>query len=133
MKNYVQLKDGIVFAAHQSQFDVDDSGPNVWLVEEDASDKLNKAYNTNTRTFSDAPLIKYALLDSNNTVVRILSTVFSSEVNGPIITNDSVKVLSTWDGENFIPNETIPVPPAQEVVPDFVLPPETKANIVNQP
>jgi hypothetical protein len=132
MKNYVQLKDGIVFAAHQSQFDVDDSGPNVWLVEEDASDKLGKAYNTNNGTFSNAAEIKYAVLDSNNTVVQILSTVFSSEVDGPIITDDAVKVLSTWDGENFVPNANVGAASitVTEAEPEPVLPPDTAANMV---
>jgi hypothetical protein len=132
MKNYVQLKDGIVFAAHQSQFDVDDSGPNVWLVEEDASDKLGKTYNTNNGTFSNATEIKYAVLDSNNTVVQILSTVFSSEVDGPIITDDAVKVLSTWDGENFVPNANVAAASITvlEPEPEIVLPPDTAANMV---
>ena len=130
MKNYVQLKDGIVFAAHTSQFDVDDSGPNVWLVDEDASDKLGKVYNTTTGVFSDASLIKYAVLDSNNTVVQILSTYFSSEVTGPIITSDDVKVLSTWDGTDFVlpavvepavatvPAAEVTVPTVEIVIPE---------------
>jgi hypothetical protein len=100
MKNYVQLKDGIVFAAHSSPNSVDDSGPNVWEVETDGSDKLGKLYNNGQ--FSDAPLIKYATVDSNGTVLFINETIYSSEVTGPIITSNDVAVFWTWNGETFI-------------------------------
>jgi hypothetical protein len=100
MKYYVQLKDGVVFAAHESSNDVDDSGPNVWSVDEDGSDKIGKLYNNGN--FSDAPLIKYATLDSNSNVVEIKETVYSSEVSGPIIDNDQVTFLWKWDGQNFL-------------------------------
>jgi hypothetical protein len=107
MKHYVQLKDGVVFASHSSQNDVDDSGPNVWLVDQDASDKLGKLYDNGN--FSDAPIIKYAVLD-NDTVIQIKETLFSSEVTGPIITNNDVKVLWTWNGSEFVsPNVIAPV------------------------
>jgi hypothetical protein len=107
MKHYVQLKDGVVFASHSSQNDVDDSGPNVWLVDQDASDKLGKLYDNGN--FSDAPIIKYAVLD-NDTVIQIKETLFSSEVTGPIITNDDVKILWTWNGSEFVsPNVIAPV------------------------
>jgi len=107
MKHYVQLKDGVVFASHSSQNDVDDSGPNVWLVEQDASDKLGKLYDNGN--FSDAPVIKYAVLD-NDTVIQVKETLFSSEVTGPIITNNDIKVLWTWNGSEFVsPNVISPV------------------------
>jgi len=106
MKNYVQLKDGIVFAAHQSTSDVDDSGPNVWLVDEESSNKVGMKYDPNSKVFSEAPFIKYAILDedNNNTVISIQKTIFASEVgNNPIITDNDVKILWTWDGTNFNP------------------------------
>ena len=54
MKSYAQLKDGIVFAVHTSQNDVDDSGPNVWLVEtEDANSLLGKKYENGSRIFNE--------------------------------------------------------------------------------
>jgi hypothetical protein len=99
MKHYVQLKDGVVFATHSSPTSVDDSGPNVWEVESDGSDKLGKLYSNGQ--FLDAPLIKYAIIDSNGTVLYIKETVYSSDVTGPIITSNDVSVFWTWDGENF--------------------------------
>ena len=121
MKHYVQLKDGVVFAAHQSSSDVDDSGPNVWAVDEDGSDKIGKLYDNGN--FSDAPVIKYATLDESNgnTVVGINSTVFSSEVDGPVITDDAVKVLWTWNGTEFIA-PTI-VEPVEIIMPVETVPP----------
>ena len=121
MKHYVQLKDGVVFAAHQSSSDVDDSGPNVWAVDEDGSDKVGKLYDNGN--FSDAPVIKYATLDESNgnTVVGINSTVFSSEVDGPVITDDAVKVLWTWNGTEFIA-PTI-VEPVEIIMPVETVPP----------
>lgn len=106
MKNYVQLKDGIVFAAHQSTADVDDSGPNVWLVDEESSNKVGMAYDPQTNVFSEAPVIKYAILDedNSNTVISIQKTIFSSEAgSNPVITDNNVKVLWTWNGTTFSP------------------------------
>ena len=100
MKHYVQLKDGIVFAAHSSPNSVDDSGPNVWEVETDGSDKLGKLYDNGQ--FSDAPVIKYATVDSHGTVLFTNETVYSSQVTGPIITSNDVAVFWTWDGTSFI-------------------------------
>jgi hypothetical protein len=103
MKHYVQLKDGIVFNYHQSPEGVDDSGPNVWEVEEEASDKLGMKYDTDTKVFSEAELIKYAILNEENIVIIINETKFSSEVgNNVIITNDQVQPLWQWDGTTFI-------------------------------
>jgi len=121
MKHYVQLKDGIVFAAHSSPNSVDDSGPNVWEVETDGSDKLGKLYTDGQ--FSDAPVIKYATVDSNGTVIYINETVYSSQVTGPIITSNDVAIFWTWDGTNFIPPVVVepetpvvyPDPPVEEL------------------
>jgi hypothetical protein len=101
MRHYVQLKDGVVFAAHQSTSDVDDSGPNVWPVDEDGSDKIGKLYDNGN--FSDAPLIKYAILDEDGTVISIEKTLYSSEVkDNHIISNPDVKVLWKWNGSDFV-------------------------------
>jgi hypothetical protein len=129
MRHYVQLKDGVVFAAHQSTSEVDDSGPNVWPVDEDGSDKVGKLYDNGN--FSDAPLIKYAILDEDGTVISIEKTVYSSEVgDNLVISNPDVKVLWKWNGSDFIapavvePVEVVPlevtVPPVDEVVPEVI-------------
>jgi hypothetical protein len=99
MKSYAQLKEGIVFSVHTSPDDVDDSGPDVWLIQtEDAESVLGKKYEDGL--YVDAPKIKYATIDLEQ-VVAINETVYSSEVNGPIITSDEVDIFWTFDGTNF--------------------------------
>ena len=116
MKHYIQLKDGIVFAAHSSPNSVNDSGPNVWEVETDESDKLRKLYSDGQ--FSDEPIIKYATVDSNGTVLFINETKYSSQATGPIITSDDVSVFWTWNGESFTsPLAVEPAQPATEETP----------------
>jgi hypothetical protein len=103
MKHYIQLKDGVVFNYHQSPDHVDDSGPDVWEVETEASDKLGMNYNTDTKVFSEAELIRYAILNEENIIVLINETKYSSDVkDNIIITNPEVEVLWQWDGTNFV-------------------------------
>jgi hypothetical protein len=120
MKKYVQLKDGVVYAEHESENPVDTSAENIIEVEEGSESYLLKRYVDGQ--FLDPQKIKWAVLDSenDNTVVSIESTNFSSEVNGPIITNENVKVLWKWNGTEFIAPVTVtPV----EIAPVVVLEP----------
>lgn len=123
MRHFVQLKDDVVFAFHSSSTEVDIPGDNIIQVEEDGERYVNKKYVNGS--FIDAPLIKYAILDENNdnTVISIESTRFSSEVSGPVIANDNVKVLWKWNGTEFIAPTTvgpaeITVLPVETVVPE---------------
>jgi hypothetical protein len=98
--HYVHLKDGVVFAHHQTDGEIETSETIVTVSGEEAP-YLNKIQNSDG-TFSDAPEIRYAILDSNNTVIKIETTYFSSEAGtNPIITDPDVKVLWTWDGTKF--------------------------------
>jgi hypothetical protein len=100
MKYFVQLKDDVVFAYHSSSTEVDIPGDNIIEVDQDGEAFLNKKYVNGS--FVDAPVIKYATLDSNNTVVALNQTVFSSEVpSSAKIADDSVKILSVWNGTSF--------------------------------
>jgi hypothetical protein len=107
LKTFVHLKDDVVFAYHQSATEIDIPGDNIIQVEVEGESLLGKKYNNGN--FINAPIIKYAIIDiDNNTVIGINKTFFSSEVNGPIINNENVKVLWTWDGDNFnSPEEVI--------------------------
>jgi hypothetical protein len=102
MKHFVQLKDDVVFAFHSSSTEVDIPGDSVIQVEEDGEKYINKKYVDGS--FVDAPLIKYAVLDENNdnTIISIDSTRFLSNVKGPVINNNDVKVLWKWNGVDFI-------------------------------
>jgi hypothetical protein len=107
MKYFVQLKDDVVFNFHASSTEVDIPGDNIIEVSENGEEYLNKKYVDGQ--FIDAPVIKYAVL-SGATVERIESTIFSSAVNGPIITSDDVAALWSWDGSNFVaPTSYAPV------------------------
>jgi hypothetical protein len=102
MKYFVQLKDDIVFAYHQSSTEVDIPGDNIIEVAQEGFNHLGKKYVNGD--FVDAPLIKYAILDeeNDNTVISIEKTIFSSEVRGPIIIDENVKVLWKWNGSDFV-------------------------------
>jgi hypothetical protein len=109
MKHFVQLKDEVVFAYHSSSTEVDIPGDNIIEVDQDGEALLNKKYVNGS--FVDAPVIKYATLDSNNTVVALNETVFSSDVPASAkIADDSVKILSVWNGTSFdTPGSIAPV------------------------
>lgn len=100
MRYFVQLKDDVVFSYHESSTEVDIPGDNIIQVDSDGENYLNKKYVDGS--FIDAPTIKYATLDSNNTVVKINSTLFSSDVaDSNMIIGPEVQVLWTWDGTSF--------------------------------
>jgi hypothetical protein len=125
MKYFVQLKDDVVFNFHSSSTEVDIPGDNIIEVSENGEEHLNKKYVNGQ--FVDAPVIKYAVL-SGATVQRIESTIFSSEVNGPIITSDDVAPLWSWDGSNFAaPLSYAPVEliVAENIAPEFTDYPST--------
>jgi len=109
MKHFVQLKDDVVFAYHSSSTEVDIPGDNIVEVDQDGEALLNKKYVNGS--FVDAPVIKYATLDSNNTVVALNETVFSSDVpSSAKIADDSVKILSVWNGTSFdAPGSVAPI------------------------
>lgn len=100
MNNYVQLKDGVVFATLVTAGEILES-ESIVKVDVDPELLLNKKYDG--KSFLDAEYIKYAVIDRNNTVVAINKTLYSSEIYGPIINNDDVEVLWTWDGNTFNP------------------------------
>ena len=98
--HYVHLKDGVVFAHHQTDGELEPS-ETIVLVSGEEAPYINKVLNSDG-TFSDASEVKYAILDSNNTVIKIESTYFSSEAgSNPIITDPTVQVRWTWDGTKF--------------------------------
>lgn len=114
MRYFVHVKDDVIYAWHESSNEVDIDGDNVHQVEFADDSTLNKKYENGT--ISNAEKIKYAVLDleNDNTVVGIKETYFSSEVEGPIITDPSVRVLWKWNGESFVSPNT--VAPAVETI-----------------
>lgn len=128
MKYFVQLKDDVVFNFHASSTEVDIPGDNIIEVSENGEEYLNKKYVDGQ--FIDAPVIKYAVL-SGATVQRIESTIFSSAVNGPIITSDDVAPLWSWDGSNFV--APISYEPVEIIVADPFAVPEVEEPLPTGP
>jgi len=111
MKYFVHLKDDVVFAFHESSTEVDIPGDNIIEVDHDGKDFLKKKYVNGS--FVDAPEIVYVKLDSNNTVISVEKTVFSSDVKDgwAISNNPDVDVLWKFDGTNFsAPSVITPIP-----------------------
>jgi hypothetical protein len=107
MKKYVQLKDNVVYAEHESPNPVDTSSDNVIEVDATEESYLLKRYVNGD--FLAPQEIKWALLDSDNdnTVIAIKSNYFSSEVEGPVITDNNVKILWKWNGSEFVAPATV--------------------------
>jgi hypothetical protein len=112
MKNFVQLKDDVVFAYHQSSTEEDIAGDNIIQVELEGHNYLSKKYVNGD--FVDAPIIRYAVIDeaNENTIIEIKKTIFASEVGSNIIIdNENVKVLWKWTGSEFVaPTVIQPLP-----------------------
>jgi hypothetical protein len=107
MKNYVFLKDSVVFACHTTDADLEPVNAQAVEVEENPESFMYKKYVDGE--FLDAELIRYAIVDpnNNNTVVSIEKTYFPSDVKTEniIITDPNVKVLWVWNGQTFISPE----------------------------
>lgn len=114
MATYVQFKDGVAYAHVTTDSDLSNMG--FVEVEGTGHDYLNQVYADGV--WSDAPEIRYAILDSTNTIVQINTTYFSSEVgSNTVITDPAVKVNWTWDGVKFNPPvEWRPITPVVEPV-----------------
>jgi hypothetical protein len=110
MKTFIQLKDDVTFAYVSSDRFVDNSIE----VDGNGNDYINKKFVNGQ--WIDAPLIRYAILDKNNIVVQIEKTYFSSEVgNNPIIEDEDIDVLWSWDGINFNPPVTLQFVESEQV------------------
>jgi len=114
MINYVQLKDGIVFATLITENEIEENASIIKVDNAAPEELLNKKYENGS--FVDSTKIKYAKIE-NGIVVGFEEVYHSSQVDGPIVSSDDVKVFWTWDGESFaepVVEETpIPVEPTQ--------------------
>ena len=112
MRTFIQLKDKIGYATVNTMGEPDHSvTPNDTTVVEVFTDNpeqfLYKTYNLETNTWTDTPIIKYAIVDENGFIVEFKSTVFQSEIkNNPII---DLKITGSykWNGTSWINPEDI--------------------------
>jgi hypothetical protein len=101
MRNFLHIKDNVVFAYNESLVEI--TGENVVEVDSDPSSYLGKRYVNGQ--FLDSENINYISIDSNSIAVAKNTTLFSSDiVEGKDIvveSLDSVDIGMTWDGQNF--------------------------------
>jgi hypothetical protein len=84
MSNWIQLKDGVAFANVESQNPVGNS----ILMDSSVNwkDVIGKKYQDGN--WVEAPLIYFVEESFENKVIRVNSTVFSSDVTGPICSSE---------------------------------------------
>lgn len=84
MNSWIQLKDGVAFAYIESENMVDNS---ILLdANLDWKDVVAKKYEDGN--WVEAPLIYFVEESFGNKVIRVNSTVFSSDVTGPVCTSE---------------------------------------------
>jgi hypothetical protein len=102
MRTFIQLKDGIGWASVNTTGEVEGSIE----VESGTGDfYIKKKYENGL--WNDADLIKYAEINEDGEIIEIKRTYYSSEVNGPILTEDT-KTTSKWiDGAWVLPQPVV--------------------------
>lgn len=84
MSNWIQLKDGVTFAYVNSSGTVENSV----LIEDSIDPETLMAKKNVDGEWQDAPLIYFVEEMLGNKVLRINSTVFSSDVTGDIVSSE---------------------------------------------
>lgn len=121
MRTFIQLRDGIGYATVNTTGEPDHSvTPDHTTVVEVFTDNpeqfLCKKYNSETSTWTDTPIIKYAIVDEEGFIVEFKSTFFESEIkNNPII-NSKISGSHKWDGTSWYVPESIQAEPLLPVV-----------------
>jgi hypothetical protein len=112
MKTFIQLRDNVGYAWLRAESAPDhsvtpDHTTAVEVFTENPDEFLNKKYDEKTNTWSDAPLIVFAVLNDAGYTIEINRTYFEHNVTGPIITSEMLErmdILHTykWDGSEWI-------------------------------
>jgi hypothetical protein len=124
MRTFIQLRDGIGFATvmtPEGEPDHSVTPDNITAIEvftENADQFLNKKYDEDTKSWSEAEVFVYGDVDENGRIIELRKTYFINDIgNKPIIT---AEVRPDWrwvNGEWIIP-EVIDV----EVIPNELNP-----------
>jgi len=113
MRTFIQLKDNVGWAVVNSANEVAGS-----IEVESGTGELyvHKLYDNGS--WSDAPLIRFADIDDDGSIVEIKKTYYTSEVVGPILDSET-KGSSKWinnQWEHAVPIAPIPRPPVVESI-----------------
>jgi hypothetical protein len=103
MTNWIQLKDGVAFAYVNSSNFVANSIP----VEDSVDPDTLMAKKYVDGQWEEAPLIYFVEEMLGNKVLRINSTVFSSDVKGDIIGSDVKEMWTKNEDGSYSPPATI--------------------------
>lgn len=103
MPNWVQLKDGVAFAYVSSENFVENS----ILLDDSIDPNSIMAKKYIDGQWQEAPLIYFVEEMLGNKVLRVNSTVFSSDVTGDIVSSDVKPMWTKDENGDFIPPATI--------------------------
>lgn len=113
MRTFIQLKDNVGWAVVNSSNEVAGS---IEVESGNGDFYLKKLYNDGS--WSDAPLIRFAEIDDDGSIVEIKKTYYTSEVAGPILDSET-KGSSKWinnQWEHAVPVEPVTQPPVVESI-----------------
>lgn len=103
MSNWIQLKDGVAFAYVNSNNFVENS----ILLDDSINPDSVMAKKYIDGEWQDAPLIYFVEEMLGNKVLRVNSTVFSSDVTGDIVSSDVKPMWTKNENGDYIPPATI--------------------------
>lgn len=103
MTNWIQLKDGVAFAYVNSPNFVENSIP----IEDSINPDTIMAKKYVDGLWEEAPLIYFVEEMLGNKVLRVNSTVFSSDVTGDIISSDVKPMWTKNENGEYVPPATI--------------------------
>jgi hypothetical protein len=86
MRTFIQLKNNIGFSTiktidEPNHLVTPDDTTCVEVFTDDAEQFLKKTYNSETKSWSDSPVLQFAEVNSNGDIIEIRKTVFEHEVN----------------------------------------------------
>lgn len=117
MRTFIQLRDNIGFATVQvpegepDHTITPDHTTAIEVFTDNPDQFLNKYYDVASNSWSDAPLLTYAIVANDGSIVEIRNTYFTFDVHGPLI-DSNTPLNSKWiNGEWVSPT---PVEPAVE-------------------
>ncbi len=111
MRTFIQLKNGVGYATLITPSDAPDHSVTpddttaIEVFTDNPDQFLKKVYDAETKSWSEAPLIRWAQVNQNGVMVEIGRTYFQHEVpNDALIVPEGVDGSYTWiDGEWVAP------------------------------
>jgi hypothetical protein len=114
MRTFIQVRDNVGFAVIHTTGELDhtvtpDHTTAIEVFTSDADQFLKKKYDPTTQTWSDAPILRYAEINSAGEIIEIKRTVFEHEVDKDTkLMDDHVTAAYVWkDGQWLSPLEVV--------------------------